>query len=836
MNVFVAAWFYPPVTSSEGIVTYKLLRCSKHEYDVFSSTSCLWSYHTQFKTFEEPNIHTYSIDTESIDEWVEACVNTFEELYPTRHYDCIMTRSTPPESILVGLKIKEKHPQVKWVASLADPVANNPYEIHAYIDDNPLLNNLEKKQFKQDLLVGEESALARWEKREEKGVRLLCKLRRWENLVVQHADLIISPSARQLRYIKGEAGWNAKYYPVPHSFCEGFYPNKVSKREDKIVFVYTGYSDQLRSLEPIVRAVKLLKENNSAAMNKLLFRFVGNIPQQIKDIILNFDLEDSIHVEAPVDYYESLRIMKEADWLIHVDAFFKDVLPGGSLFFAGKLSDYLGTGNPIIALTGIGTPADAIVEAAGGISVHYEANESIITNDTVNKRINIESLAKVFEKIAFSNHKHEMNKEYIETYNAVNVSKSFDKKLEMISGQYFPLREEWPVVEPSKEKKLLTVCVPSYNVQRCLDRCLYSLVCCKQAPYMEIIVVDDGSRDHTRNIADAYASHYPGIVKVIHKENGGHGSTINTAIAVATGKYFRVVDGDDWVDSRNMDAVLLRILDGSIDSDVISSPYHIVNLETGNSYPVEQDYEVETERTLEFEELDLEKAYLTMASIMVKLAVLKKMNMQIQEHTFFVDVEYILFPIPFVNTVTFTKEHVYKYSQGSAEQSIHIPNMVKRYDHHERVMRRVIQYRKEIPMGEAQAKYYDSILKRLLYSHYSLCTVYDTDKENSYLKLKDFDGFLLSAHPELARWVEKTMPVVKIARHCDYRYSRIRHSFANLLLEAKGRCKAWLLAHKPLAKKLLFNKLTYRIGTSKFFSEGKGAVIRNKVYNALTRN
>lgn len=819
MRVFVAAWFYPPVTSSEGIVTYKLLRCSAHEYDVFSSTSRLWSYRTPFKTFGESNIHTYSIDTESIDEWVEACVNTFEELYPTRQYDCIMTRSTPPESILVGERIKKKHPQIKWIASLADPVANNPYEIYAYIDNNPLLNNVEKKKLKQDLLNGDESVLAHWETREEKGIQLLCKLRRWEIQVVQQADMIISPSARQLRYINGEAGWNAKYYPVPHSFCEDFYPKEVNKREDKIVFVYTGYSDQLRSLEPIVRAVKLLKESNSPALGKLLFRFVGNIPRQIQDIVLNFELEDYIHIEAPVDYYESLRIMKEADWLIHVDAYFQDIMPGGSLFFAGKLSDYLGTGNPVFALTGPGSPADRIIKTAGGISTSY----------------NIDEIAGLLEKIAFFNDDHEISREYIETFNAVNVSRNFDKKLEMLCGQYFPLREDWPEAAPSKERKLLTICVPSYNVQRCLDRCLYTLISCKQAPYMEIIVVDDGSKDHTRDIADTYADHYPGIVKVIHKENGGHGSTINTAIAVAKGEYFRVVDGDDWIDSNAMDAVLLRILDGSIDSDVVSSPYHIVNLETGSSYPFEQDYEVETDRSLRFEELDVEKAYLTMASIMVKLSALKKANMQIQEHTFFVDVEYILFPIPFVNTVTFTKEHIYKYSQGSAEQSIHIPNMVKRYDHHERVMRRVIQYRKDTPMGEAQAKYYDSILKRLLYSHYSLCTVYDPDKEQSYLKLKDFDTFLLSTNPELAKWAQKAMPVVGMARRCDYRYSRVKHSPANLLQEARIRCKAWLLSHKPLAKKILFNKLTYKIGTSRFFSEGKGAVIRNKIYNALTR-
>jgi hypothetical protein len=87
MRIFVAAWYYPPVTSSEGIVTYKLLRCSSHEYDVFSSTSKQWSYHKEFNTRDEKNIHVYSIQTDDIMTWVDACIEKFEELYPARQYD-----------------------------------------------------------------------------------------------------------------------------------------------------------------------------------------------------------------------------------------------------------------------------------------------------------------------------------------------------------------------------------------------------------------------------------------------------------------------------------------------------------------------------------------------------------------------------------------------------------------------------------------------------------------------------------------------------------------------------------------------------------------------------
>ena len=93
--------------------------------------------------------------------------------------------------------------------------------------------------------------------------------------------------------------------------------------------------------------------------------------------------------------------------------------------------------------------------------------------------------------------------------------------------------------------KLLTITVPCYNSQDYLDRCMESLLVGGED--VEILIVDDGSTDRTAEMADAYAQKYPAIVKVIHKQNGGHGSAVNAGIAGATGQFFKVVDSDDWV-------------------------------------------------------------------------------------------------------------------------------------------------------------------------------------------------------------------------------------------------------------------------------------------------
>ena len=88
--------------------------------------------------------------------------------------------------------------------------------------------------------------------------------------------------------------------------------------------------------------------------------------------------------------------------------------------------------------------------------------------------------------------------------------------------------------------KILSVAIPSYNSQDYMRKCIESLL--PGGDDIEIIIVNDGSKDRTGEIAEEYVSRYPGIVKAVHQENGGHGEAVNTGLKNATGLYFKVVD------------------------------------------------------------------------------------------------------------------------------------------------------------------------------------------------------------------------------------------------------------------------------------------------------
>ena len=126
--------------------------------------------------------------------------------------------------------------------------------------------------------------------------------------------------------------------------------------------------------------------------------------------------------------------------------------------------------------------------------------------------------------------------------------------------------------------KVLSIVVPSYNAEQYLPETIPTMLPASNLEKLELIIVNDGSKDNTLDIAKKLQESYPETIVIVDKKNGGHGSTINAGIKAATGKYFKVVDADDWVNTENL-SELIDYLD-SVNDDEVISPFIRVYMDT----------------------------------------------------------------------------------------------------------------------------------------------------------------------------------------------------------------------------------------------------------------
>lgn len=259
--------------------------------------------------------------------------------------------------------------------------------------------------------------------------------------------------------------------------------------------------------------------------------------------------------------------------------------------------------------------------------------------------------------------------------------------------------------------KVLSVSVAAYNAEEFLRKCLDSFVAVKQHDLLEILVVDDGSKDHTKEIAEEYVKKYPDMICLIAKENGGHGSTINAALEKATGKYFRVIDSDDWVDPGDMDALLDYLKDAK--TDMVLGNYREVYPDHTHELDVHQNYEYY--KSYSFDEMN-PKFLFAMHSICILTENLRKLGRKIPEHCFYADTSYFYNAACAADTVSFIPGCVYQYRLGREGQSVSAEGWYKHIEDFLKIERSMMDYYegpdKSIPSKVKREYLYQIILTR----------------------------------------------------------------------------------------------------------------------------
>lgn len=242
--------------------------------------------------------------------------------------------------------------------------------------------------------------------------------------------------------------------------------------------------------------------------------------------------------------------------------------------------------------------------------------------------------------------------------------------------------------------KLISFVVPAYNSEKYLNTCIDSLLF--DLDKIEIIIVNDGSKDNTIKIAEAYKHMYPNTVKVINKLNGGHGSGINAGLEMATGLYFKVVDSDDWMDVENTKYLVNKIsqlkdLEQSPDVFISDFIYEHVEDQTHfiRSY---KDYFIHEQITTWNDSLKKFRlsATLLMHALTYKTQVLRNCGLQLPEHTFYVDNIFAYQPLAHTTYIYYIPKVMYHYYIGRADQSVQMHHIVNRYDQQIRVMRHIM--------------------------------------------------------------------------------------------------------------------------------------------------
>jgi len=300
------------------------------------------------------------------------------------------------------------------------------------------------------------------------------------------------------------------------------------------------------------------------------------------------------------------------------------------------------------------------------------------------------------------------------------------------------------------QNKILTIVVPTYNTEKYLPRCLSSLLFDKKTnEKIELIVVNDGSKDSSLEIARFYEAKYPNTVSVIDKENGGHGSTINAGLKVASGKYFRVVDSDDWVNIDDFPDYVNAL--EKEDADMIITDYSREEVASGVSISSTFIDLIEINVLYDVNSFDfstLKDKRFGMANITYKTKILNEANLYLDEKMFYVDMEYIILPAPYIKTFKYLDFDIYRYFLGRAEQSVSTKSYVKNSAHHEKMMRRVIDFYSGLSDEEKIKKYIGKIISSLLETHYFVFCKWGETAEMRE-NIREFDSYLKSTAIDL---------------------------------------------------------------------------------------
>lgn len=312
--------------------------------------------------------------------------------------------------------------------------------------------------------------------------------------------------------------------------------------------------------------------------------------------------------------------------------------------------------------------------------------------------------------------------------------------------------------------KVLTIVIAAYNVEDYLDDALRSCVIedDRIRKLYEVIVVNDGSADHTGDIARRYVERYPETFRLIDKVNGGYGSVINEGVKAAEGRYFKLLDGDDWYDTQALEKMVQCL--GTCDSDMVLTEYTLVHENSGRRNTA---CYAGIARNAQRPVSDLLRVEfpLAMHGLCYRTDVLRQVPVPVTEHCFYTDTEYVIYGLAYVKEMTYFPVNLYQYRIGVEGQSVSISGLRKHIGDLERVIADIDAFCERLQ---------DSVNRELIsyrialaYREYITSLLLLSGSKEMRQKIRRFDEKVKRLQPKRYEWMENKK--IRILRLTGYR-------------------------------------------------------------------
>ena len=346
-------------------------------------------------------------------------------------------------------------------------------------------------------------------------------------------------------------------------------------------------------------------------------------------------------------------------------------------------------------------------------------------------------------------------------------------------------------------EKILSIIVPSYNMEKYLPKCLGSLAVAPELmEQLEVLVVNDGSKDRTSEIAHDFEGKYPDVFRVIDKTNGHYGSCVNAGLREAKGLYVKTLDADDVYDNGEFAKYLRKLNDLTCAGrvyDLILNDFVIVDTEDVVQATFDYGYVEKDDFGLGDFTFTDDRRVITHA-VAYRTDILRAMGYSQSEGIPYTDQEWIVKPVSLVRSFCHVKACVYRYFIGREGQTVEHRAYVRGVPVQIRIFKGLIQWAKQNDAGFSSAyrKYFENNLRKRIALIYRLAAFADR-RDVDPKTLKSFDGFLQDERPELYNMVSRLSESRRLKFHYvrEWRRGYTNRTVKFFLFKVYGKVMSW---------------------------------------------